>query len=124
MVRETILLVGASNNHEKFGYIVLENLLNRGFDVIPINPNEEQILGVKAYKTISEFVKSNPAKEIKWVNFVVPPAVTVKLLEEVKLLKLTHVWFQPGSESEVAIDYCRKNDIHCLHHACIMNNYE
>jgi len=124
MKKETILVVGASANCEKYGFVIMDNLLKRGFDTIPINPKEEKILCVKAFKTITEYVKANPEKKIDWVDFVLPPAVAYKILPEIKSLKIKRVWFQPGSESDIAIEYCKKNNIRCVHHACIMANYE
>jgi predicted CoA-binding protein len=37
-------VVGTSNNKEKYGYKVFKDLLNAGYKVLPINPNEKGIL--------------------------------------------------------------------------------
>ncbi|MEI7558213.1 MAG: CoA-binding protein [bacterium] len=108
-------VVGASNNEEKYGYKVFKDLLDAGYKVLPINPTEKKILNKKVYATLSE-VK----KKIDVVIFVTPPAVTEKVLEEVKILEIKNVWLQPGAESDKAIDFCKKNIIECVHDACIM----
>jgi len=122
-MKETILIVGASNNPEKYGHKILDNLLLRGFNAVPINPNEKEILSVKAYPNILEFTKSNPKTKIEWIDFVVPPEITTKVLEEVKKLGLEKVWLQPGSEGIEAIKFCEENKIKCVHHKCIMVDY-
>ncbi|MFA6065138.1 MAG: CoA-binding protein [archaeon] len=120
---KTILVVGASNNPEKNGYKIVKNLKEKGHNVVPINPKEKELLGIKVYSSISEFVKENPKVEINWVDLVVPPEIAQKVIEEVKSLGLTNVWFQPGSESDSAIKFCRDNKINCTHHACMMVDF-
>ena len=38
---KTIAVVGASANHERDSYKVMEALIEHGYKIIPINPNEE-----------------------------------------------------------------------------------
>lgn len=109
------VVVGASNNEEKYGYKVFKDLLDAGYKVLPINPNEQEILGEKVYPTLST-VK----EQIDVVIFVTPPAVTEKVLEEVKVLGIKNVWIQPWAQSDTAINFCKKNSIDCIHDACIM----
>jgi hypothetical protein len=47
-------VVGASTNEEKYGYKVFKDLIDAGYKVVPINPNEKEILGEKVYPTLSE----------------------------------------------------------------------
>lgn len=108
-------VVGASNNPEKYGYRVFKDLLDAGYKVIPINPTEKEILRVKVYPTLSQ-VKKN----IGVVIFVTQPIITEKVLEEVKKLGIKNVWLQPGAQSDWAIEFCKRNNIECIHDACIM----
>jgi acyl-CoA synthetase (NDP forming) len=52
----SVALVGASNDRSKWGFIVLRHLIEGGFTgpIYPVNPNEEEILGLKVYRTISD----------------------------------------------------------------------
>jgi len=52
----SVAVVGASAHPQKVGNAVLRNLLNVGYPgaIYPINLREEEILGVKCYKTIGE----------------------------------------------------------------------
>jgi uncharacterized protein len=115
MIKKNYAVVGASNNKEKYGYKVTKTLKELGLKVIPINPKEKEILELKVYSTLKK-VK----EKIDTVVFVVPPNVTEKILEEVKEVGIENVWFQPGSESEKAINFCKKNKINETHNACIM----
>jgi uncharacterized protein len=112
---ELIALIGASNNKEKFGNKLFLNLLNKGFQVVPINPKESKIEGKKAFSSITLVPDKSGL-----VIFVVPPQIVVSELEKVKNLGIGRVWFQPGSESQEAIDFCEKNSIEYVSNACIM----
>ena len=110
----TYAIVGASNNPVKYGYKVTKHLKESGCNIIPINPKEQKICGIKAYKTLKAC-----NKKIDTVIFIVPPAVTQQVLKDMPK-QIKKVWMQPGSESEKAINYCKDNSIECIHNACIM----
>jgi uncharacterized protein len=46
---KTIAIVGISNKPDRDSYIVAEYLLNQGYKIIPVNPNIDTVLGLKAY---------------------------------------------------------------------------
>src|SRR2546428_13597071 len=48
-----IAVVGMSKNPEKEAHTVPKYLLERGYDVIPVNPTATEILGRKAYPNLS-----------------------------------------------------------------------
>lgn len=112
---ESYAIVGASNNKEKYGYKVMLSLQELGFEVIPINPHEKKILGEKAYSSIKDL---NEIVDV--VVLIVPPKVSEKIVEEVNEKGIEKVWFQPGSESEKAIRYCKENGIEVISGKCIM----
>ena len=49
-----VALIGASNNPLKWGGVILSNILSHGYagSVYPVNPREENILGLKVYKSL------------------------------------------------------------------------
>ena len=51
---KSIAIVGASVNQKGIGSVILQNLINDGFDgsIYPINPKYEEILGRKAYPDV------------------------------------------------------------------------
>ena len=109
------VIIGATNNQEKYGYKVLMDLLQAGYKVIPVNPKGGEIGGLKVFPNLASI-----SEKVDVVIFVVPPAVTVEVLPQVKAKGISRVWLQPGSESEQAIKYCQENDLDCIHNACIM----
>ena len=51
---KTIALVGASPDPQRASHAVMHYMLDRGYRVIPVNPNEEEILSQKAYASLSD----------------------------------------------------------------------
>jgi predicted CoA-binding protein len=47
-------VVGATNNQEKFGFKIFKALKQAGYDVMPVNPGIEEILGVKCYPSLEK----------------------------------------------------------------------
>ncbi|MBS7643119.1 CoA-binding protein [Candidatus Bathyarchaeota archaeon] len=53
---KSVAIIGASRNPTKSGYVVLENFVKFGYEgrVYPINPEADEILGVKAYPNVKD----------------------------------------------------------------------
>ncbi len=117
-----IVVVGASNNVEKYGNRIVRHLLGEGHDVIPVNPREGSILGRLVYKKVADI----PGK-IDIVDIVVPPDATLKILKELRALHGLNVWIQPGAESDSVIAYLGKHSRDfgkVIYNQCIMTSLE
>lgn len=53
---KSIAVIGASNKEGKIGYSVTKNLLDSKYEgeIYPINPNEDEILGLKSYPSVKD----------------------------------------------------------------------
>src|SRR5512137_2131320 len=51
---KSVALIGASATEEKLGGIVLKNLLGLKGRVYPVNPNYPELMGLKAYPSITD----------------------------------------------------------------------
>lgn len=107
-------IVGASKNKEKYGNRILHDLADAGYTVIPINPKERDIDGIKAYASVHD------APSIDVAVMVVPPAVSLSVLSECKERGITKIWFQPGSYDENTSAYCEQEGLHYTQGLCIM----
>lgn len=108
-------VVGASRNPKKYGYQLYKDLKEAGYEVYPVNPKAEEILGDKCYPGL-EYLPTKPDV----VDIVVPPRVTEEIVRTCKRLGITKIWMQPGSESEAAIRFCDNNNIEVVHSVCVM----
>ena len=111
-----IALVGASNDKSKFGNRIYRDLRSKGYNVVPINPKEENIEGDKAYTSI-QMMEELP----DIVNLVVPPPIAMKVAQNAVELGVEYLWFQPGSESDELENWLKDTDgIKYLINVCIM----
>ena len=111
-----IALVGASNDKSKFGNRIYRDLRSKGYNVVPINPKDENIEGDKAYTSI-QMMEELP----DIVHLVVPPPIAMKVAQNAVELGVEYLWFQPGSESDELENWLKDTDgIKYLINACIM----
>ena len=71
---DSVAIVGASNSEGKVGYIIVNNMINDGFEgnIYPINPKDDEIQGLKAYKNVSDL------PEVPDLVIISIPSVLVK----------------------------------------------
>jgi uncharacterized protein len=59
-----IAVIGASADPSRPSHGVFRTLLRRGFDAVPVNPNEHEVLGVPAFATLGEAVAATGPFEL------------------------------------------------------------
>jgi predicted CoA-binding protein len=97
--KPTVAIIGASNDPNKFGNKAVRAFLQQGFSVFPLNTKESIIDGLKCYKSIQEINET-----IDEVSLYVPPQLVAPLLEAIAKKNIKKVWFNPGTESDLALE--------------------
>ncbi|MCE4047696.1 MULTISPECIES: CoA-binding protein [Bacillaceae] len=49
-----IAVVGLSDNPERTSYMIAEAMMKAGYSIIPVNPTVDEVLGMKAYKSLTD----------------------------------------------------------------------
>jgi predicted CoA-binding protein len=98
-----IALVGASAKPERPSYHVMQFLLEKGFDVTPVNPNlaGQEILGRKVVASLAE------AAPLDMVELFRRPEEVEPLVEEAIRLGARTIWMQLGVVNERAAEKAR-----------------
>ena len=96
---KTVAVIGASNDQRKFGNKAVRAFLQTGYKVFPVNPNETEVEGLPAFKSIKD-VPEHP----QMVTIYVPPAVLLKLLADIANKGCDELWLNPGTESHEVLD--------------------
>lgn len=103
------VVVGASNNAHKFGYIVTKWYVDRGLAVTPVNPIASTILDCEVLSSISRVMSDletvGSEKDGLSISFLTPPAISENIIREIAKLPnykdvIKGLWFQPGSYEE------------------------
>jgi predicted CoA-binding protein len=92
---KTVAVVGASNDRAKFGNKALRAYLAEGHTVIPINPHETTIEGLRVYRSVLDVPGA-----IDMATVYVQPDVALRLLEELERKQIPEIWVNPGAESD------------------------
>ena len=90
-----VAIVGASSNQSKYGNKAVRSYVAQGHEVVPINPNEPEIEGLKSYAKVSDV-----PGEIDRVLLYVPPVVGIKVLDDIKAKGVAETYINPGAESD------------------------
>jgi len=109
-----IAVVGASNDPAKYGNVIVKNLSQKGYTVLPVNPKEAAIAGTEAYADLG--VVPRP---VHVVDFVTPPVVTLQVLRQIDPASVDAVWFQDGSFDDAVLAEAERFTV-AVHGACIM----
>lgn len=99
MSKPTVAILGASRDRGKYGNKSVRAHLARGYEVFPVNPGADEIEGLKAYASLADV----PAGRLSRISVYLPPAVGLKVLDEIKARGADEVWFNPGSDSPEVI---------------------
>ena len=75
----SIAFVGASNTVTKWGFLILFNLLDGGYEgnVYPINPKDKEVMGLRAYPSVLDV-----PDEIDLAIIVVPPPHVLPVIKQ------------------------------------------
>jgi uncharacterized protein len=91
---ETIAVVGLSSNPARPSHDVAQYLQRNGYRIIPINPNEQEVLGERAYPDLASVPGPIDIVDIFRRPEYVPDIVKQAITKGAKV-----VWMQPGTEN-------------------------
>jgi predicted CoA-binding protein len=103
---KTVAVIGASSNRRKFGNRAVRAFHRQGYIVVPINPHESSIEGLKAYSSVLDV----PDK-IDMATFYVPPEIGEQVMPDVARKQIPEVWLNPGAESDALIRLARSLNV-------------
>lgn len=115
----TIAVVGCSTNEAKDAHNVPAYLLEKGYRIIPVNPNAEKIFGKKCHKSLSEV-----REKIDVVNIFRPGDEVLEITKQAVLKKPKAIWTQLGIVNDQAAAYARINGIKFIMNRCIREEHK
>lgn len=114
---KTIAIVGLSPESDKASNIVAVYLQKAGFKVVPIYPKEDEILGEKVYRSLSEI-----PFDVDMIDIFRKPDAIAKVVDEVLTLKdeknIKTVWFQLGLANNEAAKKAKDAGLNVIQNKC------
>jgi predicted CoA-binding protein len=93
----TVAVVGLSSNPERASYDVAYYLQSKGYRIIPVNPNESEVLGQRAYPDLLSIPDPVDVVDIFRRSDAVPP-----IIEQAIEIGAKAVWMQKGVRHDQA----------------------
>jgi hypothetical protein len=93
-----VAVIGASSNRSKFGNRAVRAFRQQGYTVIPINPNEQEVEGLKSYASVLDV-----PGPIDMASLYLPPDIGEQVIGEIAQKGIAEVWLNPGAESDELI---------------------
>jgi predicted CoA-binding protein len=115
LAEKTLAIAGVKRNGAGFGNAVLKDLIGKGYEILPVHPEAEEVSGVRCSPSLAEL-----PKPVGGLVLVVQPEQSEKLARDAKAASIDRIWMQQGAESAEAIRFCEDNGIDVVHGQCIM----
>lgn len=92
--QKNTLVLGASNNQERYSYKAVKMLLDHGYKPVPMGVKKGEVLGLSILEPFK-----NPQTEIHTVSLYLNPKLQEEYYDFVESLAPKRVIFNPGTEN-------------------------
>jgi uncharacterized protein len=116
---KTIAVVGLSSNPMRPSFGVTEYMQEVGYRIIPVNPNEREVLGEKSYARLEDV-----PEKIDIVNVFRRAEEVAPVVESAIRIGAKAVWMQSGIENKAAAEKARAAGLVVIEDACILVEHQ
>ena len=114
----TIAIVGLSPNPARPSHGVARYLQRAGYRIIPVNPNVDGVLGVRAYPTLREVPGPVDVVDVfRRSEFVGP------IVDDAIVIRAGAVWLQDGVVDDAAAERARAAGLDVVMDDCMMRRH-
>ncbi len=113
---KNIAVVGMSKNEGKPAHFVPKYLIDHGYNVIPVNPTVNEILGRKSYHAVSEIPEDVDVVDVFRRSEDVPSVVD----DAIRKKGIKVIWMQSGIYNEEAEKKAKENGMDVVFNRCMM----
>ena len=116
---KNIAVVGMSKNPEKAAHYVPKYLAEQGYNIIPVNPTTDEILGKKCYPSLLDI----PVR-VDIVDVFRPSDQVKPVVEEAIRIKPRVIWLQEGIHDPEAESLAKKAGIDVVFNQCMLAEHQ
>ena len=114
-----IAVIGMSRHSNKAAHFVPKYLSEQGYDITPINPIAEEILGKKSHHDILSV-----ADPIDIVDIFRPSEQVLLVVQDAIKIKPKVIWLQEGIHNLEAEELARKHGIKVVYNRCMLAEHQ
>jgi len=111
---KTVAVVGLSPKRYRASYGVSETLLEAGYRIFPVNPNETEVLGEKCYARLEDIREKIDIVDIFRRSEFVP-----EIVDSAIRIGARAIWMQEGVQHEPSADRARRAGLFVIMDNCI-----
>ena len=116
---KNVAVIGMSKDDHKAAHYVPKYLSENGFNIIPVNPTTDNILGKKCYPSISDVEDDIDIVDVFRPSELVLPFVEASLKKNPKV-----IWLQEGIHNLKAEEIARKKGIKVVFNRCMLAEHK
>lgn len=119
---KTIAVVGISDKQDRPSYQVAEYLQNKGFTIIPINPNFSNWKEIPSYPSLGDVpntITIDVVDIFRKSEFVLPIVQNAIKRGDVRV-----IWMQEGVQNEKASQLAKAHGLHVISNMCLMKTHK
>jgi len=117
LAQKRIAMVGVSRHSKDFSLMLFDELCRRGYDMVPVNPNANQIRGHRCFARLQDV---DPP--VDGAILMTGPAVSETVVRDCAQAGIQRVWMYraggKGAVSAKAVEFCRENGIEVVPGEC------
>jgi hypothetical protein len=114
----TIAVVGLSSSRLRASYGVSQYMQSAGYRIIPVNPNEREVLGEKSYPRLEDIPEKIDVVDVFRRSEFVPEIVDAAIRVGARA-----IWLQDGVVDEAAAQRARDAGLFVVMDACILREH-
>ena len=115
---KNIAVVGISRDPSKPAHFVPKYLKEHGYNIIPVNPSADELLGLRCYKNLLDV-----PDPIDIVDIFRPAPDVAPVVEAAAKKRAKVVWMQEGIYSKEAAELAERNGLRTVWNRCIMKEH-
>lgn len=117
LAQKRIAMVGISREPKSFSRSLYEELVRRGYDVVPVNPHTREVLGRRCFARVQDIQPPVDAALL-----MTPPEITETVVIDCADAGIKRVWMYramgEGAVSAAAVEFCRDRGIQVVPGEC------
>lgn len=114
-----VAVIGMSKHPSKAAHYVPKYLSENGYNIIPVNPTTDEILGKRCYDSVSEI-----GEEVDIVDIFRPSNQVLTVIRDAIKKKPKVIWLQEGIHNSEAEELARKEGIDVVFNRCMLAEHQ
>jgi hypothetical protein len=115
---KNIAVVGLSSKEDSPSYEVAKYLIEHGYRIFPVNPNYDEVLGIRCYPDL----RSIP-EHVDVVDIFRKQDAIATIVEEAIHIRADNVWMQRGLEHEAAAQRAKDAGLNVVMNRCMKQQH-